>query len=109
MFAHFSKKRTRSWENILETLVRSLGSHIQHVILVERIEYDEHFATPSELLESFARFWRENWSPVTIHSATSVTDAIERAQKTAMGGPILVTGSLYLVEAALEIVKNKSI
>ncbi|KAJ5347035.1 uncharacterized protein N7506_000288 [Penicillium brevicompactum] len=109
MFAHFSKKRTRSWENILETLVRSLGSHIEHVILVERIEYDEHFATPSELMESFAQFWRANWSPVTIHNATSVTDAIECAKKTAMGGPILVTGSLYLVEAALEIVKNKSI
>ncbi|KAJ5576053.1 hypothetical protein N7535_002979, partial [Penicillium sp. DV-2018c] len=109
MFAHFSKKRTRSWETILETLVMSLGPHIEHVILVERIEYDEHFATPSDLLESFAQFWGGNWSPVTIHNATSVTDAIERAKETAMGGPILVTGSLYLVEAALEIVKNKSI
>ncbi|CAI7600689.1 unnamed protein product [Penicillium glandicola] len=107
IFAHFSKKRTRSWEKILETLVESLGSHIQHVILVERIEYDEHFATPGELLENFGHFWRENWSPVTIHNETSVKDAIERAERIAVGGPILVTGSLYLVEAALEIVNNE--
>jgi folylpolyglutamate synthase len=89
--------------------VTSVGSRIQHVILVERIEYDEHFATPCELLGSFARFWRANWSPVTIHNEASVRDAIEHAKRIAMGGPILVTGSLYLVEAALEIVKQKHI
>lgn len=90
-------------------LVGSLGSHIQHVILVEKIEYDEHFATPGELLESFAKFWKEHWSPVTIYNETSVSGAIEHAKDIAMGGQILVTGSLYLVEAALEIVKNEPI
>ena len=106
MFAHYSPKRTRDWEKILTTLVGSLRSHIQHVILVENIEYDNHFATPAGLLEKYARFWQDHCPSVTIYKAVSVRNGIDHAKKIGLGGHVLVTGSLYLVEAALEIVKD---
>jgi folylpolyglutamate synthase len=109
MFAHFSPKRTRDWEAILRTLWESLESHIQHVILVEKIEYDDHFATPGGWLDNYAQFCMDHWAPISIYKATDVRRGIEHAKDIAMGGQILVTGSLYLVEAALEILKNEAI
>ncbi|KAJ5102240.1 hypothetical protein NUU61_004462, partial [Penicillium alfredii] len=106
VFAHFSPKRTRDWSKILQTLGTSLQSRIQHVIFVDKIEYDHHFTTPSGWLEEYAQFWMKRWPPDTIDKAPTVKKGIEKAMKFGTGAQILVTGSLYLVEAALEIVKT---
>ncbi|KAI1829442.1 hypothetical protein DTO013E5_8712 [Penicillium roqueforti] len=107
IFAHFSPKRTRDWKDILKTLGNSLQMQIQHVIFVEKIEYDDHFATPSGWPEEYAQFWREHWPTKTIYMAHNVRNGIDHAKMIGIGGQILVTGSLYLVEAALGIVKNE--
>lgn len=112
IFAHFSPKRTRDWTKILGTLGKCLRAPIHHAIFVNRIEFDDHFATPEEWLEDYAQFWRDNWAPGSIHMVDRVGDGIEQAldlaKENGKGAQVLVTGSLYLVEAALELVKNIS-
>ncbi|KAL4888960.1 Mur ligase [Aspergillus ambiguus] len=108
MFAHFSPKRTRDWTRILGILGASLQTHISHVIFVNQIEFDDHFTTPEGWLEEYAQFWANNWPGSSIYRAASVKDGINQAKRFGAGAQILVTGSLYLVEAALEIVKTGS-
>lgn len=112
IFAHFSPKRTRDWKKILETLGKCLQAPIHHVIFVNRIEFDDHFTTPEGWLEDYAQFWRDNWAPDSIRMADRVRDGIQQAldlaKENGNGAQILVTGSLYLVEAALELVQKMS-
>lgn len=107
IFAHFSPERTRDWSKILHTLGKYLRTPIQHIIFVKQIEYD-HFCTSEERLEEYAQLWEKNWPCSVVHKAGSVGDSINQAKKIGLGAQILVTGSLYLVEAALELVKSEA-
>ena len=78
---------------------------VQHVVFVKQIEYD-HFSTSEERLEEYAQLWRKNWPSSAIHKVDSVADSINQAKNIGLGSQVLVTGSLYLVEAALELVKS---
>ncbi|KAJ5088537.1 hypothetical protein N7456_012153 [Penicillium angulare] len=104
IFAHFSHQRTRDWIKILETLGNSLNWQIQHVIFVQEIEYDTHFSTTKERLDEYAQLWQDNSPSCSIHKTTTVAEGIEKAREFGTQTNILVTGSLYLVEAALKIV-----
>ena len=72
------------------------------------IGYDDHFTTPKELFQEHIQFSTKNRSPNSVYRAARVKDGIDQAKKVDVGAQILVTGSLYLVEAALEIVKEES-
>ncbi|KAJ6096550.1 hypothetical protein N7486_007296 [Penicillium sp. IBT 16267x] len=104
IFAHFSQERKRDWSKILRTLGDYLQMPVQHVIFVQQIEFD-HFSTPEARLEEYAQLWEKHWPSSAIHKANCVGDSINQAKDIGLGAQILVTGSLYLVEAALELVK----
>ncbi|KAJ5540866.1 hypothetical protein N7494_005942 [Penicillium frequentans] len=107
IFAHFSPERTRDWSKILRMLGKHLQTPVQHVIFVKQIEYD-HFCTSEERLEEYSQLWERNWPSSVIYKADSVGDSIHQAKNIGLGAQILVTGSLYLVEAALELVKSET-
>lgn len=107
IFAHFSPERTRDWSKILQMLGKHLQTPVQHVVFVKQIEYD-HFCTSEERLDEYSQLWEKNWPSSAIHKADSVGDSINKAKNIGLGAQILVTGSLYLVEAALEIIKSET-
>lgn len=107
IFAHFSPERTRDWSKILQMLGKHLQTPVQHVVFVKQIEYD-HFCTSEERLDEYSQLWEKNWPSSAIHKADSVGDSINQAKNIGLGAQILVTGSLYLVEAALEIIKSET-
>ncbi|KAJ5645323.1 hypothetical protein N7507_011334 [Penicillium longicatenatum] len=106
IFAHFSPERMRDRSKILQTLGKYLQTPVQHVIFVKNIEYD-HFTTADARMEDYVQLWKTNWPSSAIYEADSVGDSIDQVKKIGSGAQILVTGSLYLVEAALELVKGE--
>lgn len=59
-----------------------------------------------ERLEKFSGLWKEMWPAALIHKAPNVKDGIDLAMGFGTGSDILVTGSLYLVEAALKLLRD---
>ncbi|KAF3012084.1 hypothetical protein E8E15_002399 [Penicillium rubens] len=108
IFANFSNSRTRDWSRIIRVLGRSLTSGVQSVIFVQGIEYDDHFTITDQRLEDYARLWGQNWPSTSIYKAVNVQDAIDLVKSFGVRRHVLVTGSLYLAEAALELLKNKN-
>ncbi|OGM45089.1 hypothetical protein ABOM_006654 [Aspergillus bombycis] len=107
MFANFSPPRTRDWARILEVLGNSLTSGVQRVIFVQQIEYDVHFTVTDERLGNYVKLWRQKWPSTSIYTVFNVGDGISLVKSFGTSAHVLVTGSLYLVEAALEMLKGQ--
>ncbi|KAJ5737726.1 uncharacterized protein N7483_002851, partial [Penicillium malachiteum] len=107
IFAHFSHQRTHDWSQVLATLGDSLQTSIRHAIFVREIEYDTHFTVTNEQQQQYSQLWREKW-PCSIHTVDNVGKGINKAKElsSGMGAHILVTGSLYLAEAALKVLSG---
>lgn len=91
----------------MKVLGNSLTSGFQSVIFVQQIEYDVHFTTTDDRLEEYVQFWRRNWPSTSIYKVMRVQDGIDLVKTFGIRTHVLVTGSLYLVEAALAVLKDQ--
>ncbi|KAE8366522.1 Mur ligase [Aspergillus caelatus] len=110
VFANFSDKRTRDWAKLLDKLghcLESLQMSAHHVIFVREIEFDNHFSITEEQLDEYADHWANKWPSSTVQKVGRVKEVLNMAEVISNGAQILVTGSLYLGEEALGILKDK--
>lgn len=84
-----------------------MTSGVQRVIFVQQIEYDDHFTITDERLEEYVQLGGEKWPSASIDKVLNVGAGINLVEGVGTSAHVLVTGSLYLVEAASEILNNK--
>lgn len=75
---------------------------MDHVIFVKEIEVDPQFSITKKRLDEYAEAWSEKWPSSLIYKEANVRAGIEKARHIGSGAQILVTGSIYLVDAFLE-------